>query len=158
MVTLPRLTIPAAASALFLLTACSGTTTTGGLDTSKIEESLAAETGESISLRCPAEIPFQAGLVSICPATADGANALVTITQIDDKGNVDLSVGTTLNVDTLPALIESEFGVPVEVDCPPDIPLEAGLVVECLVYDEESEGIVTVTQTDNLGNITWSLG
>jgi hypothetical protein len=159
MVTLLRLAIPFAASTLLFLTACSVTATTGGLDTAKIQDSLAGETGESIALRCPAEIPFQAGLVSICPATADGANAVVTITQIDDKGNVDLSIGTTLNVERdLTPLIEAELGILVEIDCPPDIPLESGLVVECLVYDEESETIVTVTQTDDLGNVDWSLG
>jgi len=157
MLPLLRFAIPAVASTSLLLTGCSVTVTGGGLDTAKIQDALAAETGESITLRCPAEIPFQAGLVTTCPATADGANALVTITQLDDKGDVDLQLGTTLNVETLPALIEAEIGIPVEVDCPPDIPLEAGLVVECLVYDEESETIVTVTQKDNLGSISWTL-
>lgn len=157
MLILLRLAIPAVASTSLLLTGCSVTATSGGLDTSKIQESLSADTGESITLRCPGEIPFQAGLVTTCPATVDGENAIVTITQLDDKGNVDLTLGTTLNLDTLPAVIEAEIGIPVEVDCPPDVPLEAGLVVECLVYDEESETIVTVTQKDDLGNISWTL-
>lgn len=157
MLPLLRLAIPAAASTAVLLTGCSVTVTDGGLDTAKIQDALAAETGESITLRCPAEIPFQAGLVTTCPATADGANALVTITQLDDKGDVDLQLGTTLKLDTLPALIEAEIGIPVEVDCPSDVPLESGLTVECLAYDGEAEAIVTVTQKDNLGNISWAL-
>jgi len=150
--------IATAAAAGLLLVGCSVTSTSSGISNAAIEEGLAAETGESVTVRCPEEIPLQSGLVSRCPATIDGANAVVVITQVDDSGKVDWSVARTVSVDGLPLMLESEIGVPVQVECPADIPLEEGLVVECLVSDGESEGIVFVTQTDNLGNISWTFG
>ncbi len=140
----------------FLMTACTVTATSDGIDPQKVEASILESTGETVTLQCPGEIPYQAGLVTTCAATADGANAIVVITQIDDQGNVDWSLGTTLKTDAVRPLIEAELGVPVELECPEAVPLEKGLEIECYVSDGETEGIVLVTQTDNLGNISWT--
>lgn len=154
------LTICAATTAAALvLTGCTVTVTSDGINLEKAVEALQVQTGASVTLQCPEEdIPFEAGLVTVCPATLDGANARVEITQLDDQGNVDLFIGIALNTDALQSEVEAEIGVPVEVQCPEDIPLEEGLVVECLVTAAgvESEGIILVTQKDNLGNVSWT--
>jgi hypothetical protein len=144
------------AVAVVLMTGCTVTVTSDGIDPAKVEASILDNTGETVKLQCPGEIPYQAGLVTTCPATADGANAIVVITQIDDKGDIDWSLGKTLKTDALPAVIEAELGVPVEIDCPEEVPLEKGLTIECYVSDGESEGTLLVTQKDNLGTIEWN--
>jgi len=153
------LAMSATAVAALVLTGCTVTTSSDEIDPDKVLKSLQDELpGSVITLQCPESIPFEAGLVTVCPATLDGANAVVTITQVNDEGLADFAIGKFLNVDALPSLVEAEVGVPVEVQCPADVPLEAGLVVECLVYDGESEGVVLVTQKDNIGNISWTFG
>jgi len=120
-----------------------------------VEAEIDAAAG-SVTIQCPEDVPYEAGLVTVCAATIDGANARVAVTQVDDQGGASFSVGRTLGVDALPSMIEAEIGVPVEVQCPADIPLEEGLVVECLVSDGEYEGILVVTQIDDVGNLEWS--
>jgi hypothetical protein len=120
-----------------------------------VEAEIEAAAG-SVTIQCPEDVPYEAGLVTVCAATIDGANARVAVTQVDDQGGASFVLDRTLSVDALPSMIEAEIGVPVEVQCPADIPLEEGLVVECLVSDGADEGVLVVTQTDNVGNLDWS--
>jgi hypothetical protein len=125
------------------------------IDEDVVRSSMEVELGVPVELMCPADIPIQEGLVVDCGATVDGANARVEITQRDNLSNLDWKWSNTLDVDVLPSAIEAEIGVPVEVVCPEDIPLEEGLVVECLLTDGKTERVLVVTQKDNLGAINW---
>jgi hypothetical protein len=151
------ITICAAAAAIVMMLAgCTMTVTSDGIDPEEVVEALEAQTGESVTLQCPDDIPFEAGLVTVCPATLDGANAILTITQVNDEGLADFVIGKFLNVDAMPSVIEAEIGVPVEVMCPGDVPLEAGLVTECPATLGEANAVVVLTQKDNLGNLSWT--
>jgi hypothetical protein len=65
-----------------------------------------------------------------------------------------------LDFDTaaLAAEIADAVGKPVTVDCPGDIPLQKGLVTECLVMDGTYTNKLTLTQDDDQGNVTWLIG
>jgi len=156
-----RFAAPATVAAGLLLTACSVSTSPSSLDVKKVEGVLSEQVSETVTVQCSGEIPVQKGLVTECAAKQGDANAVVVITQIDDQGNVDLTIGRYLNqeklLNFLYTSIERELGVPVEIECPADIPLEAGLETECWISDGELEGTLYVTQKDNMGAVSWEL-
>lgn len=78
-------------------------------------------------------------------------------------GTPDASTGTDelLLAFDGPALAEeigSTIGKTVTVDCPAEIPLQQGLVTDCTVTDGIYTNALTITQTDDQGNITWRIG
>lgn len=144
------------------LTACGSSASS--LDMTKVAEVVKSQTGASeVSVDCPPDIPIQAGLVTECEATIDGETNRLEITQKDDLGNVAIywASASLLNgpefEEKLAANVADTWGGPVTVECPQDTPLEAGLVTECIVYDEEYEAVLLVTQKDALGNVSWKI-
>lgn len=145
------------------LAACGGSSTSS-LDMTKLTEGVKSDTGASeVRVDCPPDIPIQAGLVTECEATIDGLTNRLVITQKDDLGNVDVrwEAADLLNGPDFEAkladLIADTWGGPVTVECPQDTPLQAGLVTECIAYDEEYETALLITQNDALGNVSWEL-
>jgi hypothetical protein len=69
----------------------------------------------------------------------------------------------TIDTASLEENIRSELtaqaGVtPTDVSCPDDVPVEAGATFECTVTAEDgSTATVTVTQTDDEGNLDWEV-
>lgn len=145
------------------LAACGGSSVTS-LDMTKLTEVVKSESGASeVRLDCPPDIPIQAGLVTECEATIDGQVNRLELTQKDDLGNVNIKVAALDAVNGpdfeagLAASIADAWGGPVTVECPQDTPLQAGLVIECVAYDEEYEAVLLVTQKDAMGNTSWEL-
>lgn len=145
------------------LSACGGSSASS-LDMTKLTEVVKSDTGASeVSVDCPPDIPIQAGLVTECEATIDGKTNVLVITQKDDLGNVNVrwEASDLLNgpdfEEKLAAAVADTWGGPVTVECPQDTPLEAGLVTECIAYDEEYEAVLLITQKDALGNVDWEL-
>jgi hypothetical protein len=64
---------------------------------------------------------------------------------------------STLNTDNLAPAIEEVVGVPVTVECPEDIPIQQGLVTDCMVSDGTQTKGLRVTQTDDQGNVDWEI-
>lgn len=145
------------------LAACGGSSA-GSLDMTKVSEVVKSETGAGeVRVDCPPDIPVQSGLVTACEATIDGKVNRLEITQKDDLGNVSLrwEASDLLNGPDFEAklagAVADAWGGPVTVECPQDTPLEAGLVTECIAYDEEYEAVLLITQKDALGNVDWEL-
>lgn len=63
----------------------------------------------------------------------------------------------SLATDGLSASVEEVVGIPVTVTCPPDIPIKAGLVTECVVSDGAQSKVLVVTQTDDQGTTSWEI-
>jgi hypothetical protein len=48
--------------------------------------------------------------------------------------------------------------VPLSVDCPDDVPVEADATFECpAVAEDGSQATITVTQEDDQGNLSWEV-
>ena len=67
------------------------------LDTSNLETTLASQMQDelnltSVEVSCPDSLKVQAGTSFTCTATAPDSTFEVTVTQIDDKGNVQWKV------------------------------------------------------------------
>ncbi|MEK9664381.1 MAG: DUF4333 domain-containing protein [Candidatus Nanopelagicales bacterium] len=145
------------------LAACGGSSASS-LDMTKLTELVKSETGASeVRVECPPDIPIQAGLVTECEATIDGVDSRLEITQKDDLGNVRVNWAASgvLNGPDfeakMAAAVADAWGGPVTVECPQDTPLQAGLVTECIAYDEEYEAVLLITQKDGVGNVDWEL-
>lgn len=76
---------------------------------------------------------------------------------------VALACSATLDTDSLAQQIltgiEDQAGVDItSVECPDDVPVEAGATFECSVTAADgTSGTVTVTQSDDQGNVTWEV-
>jgi len=69
------------------------------------------------------------------------------------------SPGAAPRLDTsgLAASVQEVVGMPVTVTCPDDIPIQAGLVSECVVSDGQISKVLVVTQTDDQGKWDWQI-
>ena len=90
---------------------------------------------------------FLAVIVSVMVAGCDGT---LTVTRFLDMDRLET---------TLTEGLEEQTGVVIEsVECPNDVPLEAGNEFECTATDDQGNiGTIIVTQDDDEGNITWRL-
>lgn len=86
-----------------------------------------------------------------------GCSASVSIGTPDSSSAAAVDM---LQIDE-PALAEeigSKVSKTVTVDCPTDVPIQKDLVTECTVTDGTYTNALTITQTDNQGNVTWLIG
>ncbi len=74
-------------------------------------------------VRCPAEIPAQAGGTFACTATVDGQPVTYDVRQDDDQGHLTINYDRLLKVADVESVIAQQVGkdvdVAVTVDCPP---------------------------------------
>jgi len=94
-------------------------------------------------------IPHSFGLL-ILAVILFGCGGSLTVTSFLDVERLERT-----NADGITA----QTGTNVEsVACPDEVAMEAGNVFECTVTDESGNtAIVTVTQDDDVGNMTWEL-
>lgn len=99
--TVARIAALACAPAILLVPGCSFSTGGDTLDSDKLEREIAKGIKEQLSIdatvTCPDDVKLTAGDVFECEASSSGSTATVTVTQRDDKGNVDwkLNAGTS---------------------------------------------------------------
>ena len=157
-----RLIAPAAlAVAALALAGCSSSIDVADLET-KVQDGLAEQVGGTWTVECPDSMEVQAGLTTNCAATSDtGETIQVDITQDDDQGNVTWEVPSTgLDVDKLESTIAADISAQVggewTVECPDDIPQEAGLTANCNASSADGQSVmINITQTDDQGNVDW---
>lgn len=83
---------------LLALPGCSFSTGSDKLDTDKLEREVVKGIKEQLNIdatvTCPDDVKVKAGDVFECQAkSSDGTTGTVTVTQKDDKGNVDWKLG-----------------------------------------------------------------
>ena len=153
------------------LAGCGGSVTvTNYLDVGRLEGTVAdgitEQTGTGIqSVDCPDEVAMEVGNVFECSVTDEhGKTGAVQITQGDDGGiRWKLAGGISINIvrleETIGAGLADQLGVAIaSVECPDDMVLGTGNDFECTATAQEGDtGVVTVTQHDDAGNITWKL-
>lgn len=158
-----RLLIPTvlAAASVLVLAGCSSSIDVADLET-QVQDGLAEQLGGTWTVECPDSMEIQAGLTTNCMATSDTGESIdVNITQDDDQGNVTWEVPSTgLDVDGLESSVAAELSAQVggewTVQCPDDIPFEAGLTANCSATSADGQStMINVTQTDDQGNVTW---
>lgn len=148
----------------------SSLTVTNYLDVERFEGTVAdgitEQTGTGIqSVDCPDEVAMEAGNVFECSVTDEhGKTGAVQVTQGEDGDTRwKLAGGISINIARLEESIgeglAAQLGATIaSVECPDDIVMETGNDFECSVTDDEGgTGVVTVTQHDDAGNITWKL-
>jgi len=158
-----RLILPAtiALSAALLVSGCSSGPTVDTIEQA-VQEGLAEQLGGAWTVTCPDSMEVQAGLTANCSATSDGGETVeVNITQNDDQGNISWEVPSdNLDVANLEDLVATQLAEQVggewTVTCPEDVPLEQGLTTDCEATSADGQsGTITVTQTDDQGNVSW---
>lgn len=89
-------------------------------------------------------------LALILTVVMGGCGGTLTVTRYIDVDRLETTLTDGLTEQT-GAAIES-------VECPDEIAMEAGDEFECTATDDQGNtGVVTVTQDDDQGNITWKL-
>ena len=149
------------AAGVLLLTGCSSSIDVASLETT-VQDGLAEQVGGTWTVECPDSMEVQAGLSTNCMATRDDGQTLdVAITQDDDQGNVTWKVDNP-ELDSakaeasIAADIAAQVGGEWTVECPDDIPLEAGLTANCEATSTDGQAVmINITQTDDQGNIDW---
>ncbi|MGH2428134.1 MAG: DUF4333 domain-containing protein [Candidatus Limnocylindria bacterium] len=153
------------------LVGCGGSlTVTRYLDVERLEGTVAdgitEQTGTAIqSVDCPDEVAMEAGNDFECAVTDEhGQTGTVQITQGEDGDTRwQLAGGISINVTRLEEVISDGITaqlstVIASVECPDDVVMQAGNEFECTATDEQGNtGVVTVTQDDDAGNLTWKL-
>lgn len=83
----------------------------------------------------------------------------VVLTGCDGSLTVTRSIDVDRLETTLTDGLTEQFGATIQsVECPDEIAMEAGDEFECTATDDQGNtGVVTVTQDDDEGNITWKL-
>jgi hypothetical protein len=80
--------------------------------------------------------------------------AMVALLSAMNRSNLDTSAAAA----QISARLTSQFNMPISVQCPSHVPLEAGGVFECTASDQQGhQRTVRVTQTDDQGNIRFEL-
>ncbi|MGQ0609404.1 MAG: DUF4333 domain-containing protein [Chloroflexota bacterium] len=93
---------------------------------------------------------FPALIFTIAAVALAGCGGSLTVTRYIDVDRLESTLADGLTEQT-GATIES-------VECPEEIAMEAGNEFECTATDDQGNtGIVTVTQDDDQGSITWKL-
>jgi hypothetical protein len=146
---------------ILLLTGCSS-----ALDGAKLQDEissgLATQVGGEWTVTCPESEPLKTGATFTCTATdADGAAQTINVTQTDDQGNVTWELpASDLDLETLKSGVTAELTKQVggewTLTCPESVPIENGGTFTCTAT--EAGGTtqdITVTQTDDQGNVTW---
>lgn len=153
------------------LVGCGGSlTVTRYLDVERFEGTVAdgitEQTGTGIqSVDCPDEVAMEAGNDFECAVTDEhGKTGAVQITQGEDGDTRwKLAGGISINITRIEEVISEDLATQVgvaivSVECPDDVVMEAGNDFECTATDEQGNtGVVTVTQDDDEGNISWKL-
>lgn len=86
-----------------------------------------------------------------------GCSATVSVGSPDSSSS---AAADMLQIDA-PALakdIGAKVGKTVTIDCPTDVPIQKGLATECTVTDGTYTNALTVTQSDDQGNVKWRIG
>jgi Domain of unknown function (DUF4333) len=89
-------------------------------------------------------------LALVVTAALAGCDGNFTVTRFLDVDRLET---------TLTEGLEEQTGVAIEsVECPEEVPMEAGNEFECIATDDQGNtGTIIVTQDDDEGNITWVL-
>jgi hypothetical protein len=141
------------------------------LDTQQVQTEIVRVTESAVgvaptNVQCPAGIPVKAGTATACTAQLDGQPVNFTVTQRDDKGNLQIDSDGFINVPvmvtTLQQLVEEQLGVPVNATCGTGnekvILAAPGDVIGCTVaatQDPTSTLDFAATVTDARGNVTF---
>jgi hypothetical protein len=153
------------------LVGCGGSlTVTNYLDVERFEgriaDGITEQTGTGIqSVECPDEVAMEAGNDFECSVTDEhGKTGAVRVTQGEDGDTRwKLAGGISINItrleETLGDGLAAQLGVAIaSVECPDEVVIKAGNDFECTAIDGQGDtGVVTVTQDDDEGNITWKL-
>ena len=94
--------------------------------------------------------PWQLLAVVVVTVALAGCDGEFTVTRFLDVDRLET---------TLTDGLEEQTGVVIEsVECPNEVPMEAGNEFECTATDDQGNtGTIIVTQDDDEGNITWRL-
>ncbi len=80
--------------------------------------------------------------------------AMFALISAMNKSNLDTSAAAA----QISAQLTAQFNMPISVQCPSHVPLQSGGVFECTASDSKgNQRVVRVTQTDDQGNIKFSL-
>ncbi|HVS62648.1 MAG TPA: DUF4333 domain-containing protein [Thermoanaerobaculia bacterium] len=122
---------------------------------------------EVTSVECPEGVMIEAGNTFECTAQAEGGGVLqVEIEQEDDEGNVTWKVVAMegiLDLELLVGQIQSGLAEQAQMEASVDCggrfrAAEAGDAFQCAVTDAAgNEGTITVTVTDDQGNVSWAV-
>jgi hypothetical protein len=140
------------------------------VDTGKVEDLIrdgAANKRLIRSVECPDEVKAEKGATFECTLRIrDGSEEKVTIRQIDGEGTVRVAGDRQTRLGRSPRetrikavnaerLIQSNSQKPLDsIRCPEGVRLSRGASFDCRVTGADgSRGIVTIVQTDDLGNI-----
>lgn len=147
----------------------------GGLDMADVEDQIAEgiqeQLGIAVTVDCPDGVDQEQGNDFTCTAVDDeGDEATVSVTQIDDEGNLewDVEAAGLLGEDALlddvalesqiAAWFEQQAEILVVVDCPDSIGQQQGNDFTCTATDQAGDSVdVAVTQEDDLGNVSWEV-
>ncbi|MCH9814843.1 MAG: DUF4333 domain-containing protein [Actinomycetia bacterium] len=164
-----------AMAAALALSACSVSVGSTNLDVDKAESEIASgiqeQTGLTVTVSCPDDVPIQAGGTFGCDVTdSSGGNGTVIVTQRDDEGNItwELERGGTLptgsQLDTtkveeeITSGLAEQSNIDAVVTCPTNVAIEANTSFNCTATDNNGDSAdVKVTMTDDKGNITWEV-
>nr|WP_275585921.1 DUF4333 domain-containing protein [Geodermatophilus sabuli] len=143
------------------------------LDTARAETEIVRLTEEQVGLaasdvRCPEDVPLEAGTTTTCTATLDGQPASFTVEQTDGEGNVqitsDNSFVAVADVEAeLAAQVGEEAGVEATATCDAggrsvlvDI---AGTPIPCTVANAEdaTDSIDVSATVDEAGQVGYEL-
>jgi hypothetical protein len=80
--------------------------------------------------------------------------AMLALVTAMNKSNLDTGAAAA----QISAQLTAQFKIPISVQCPSHVPLQSGGVFECTASDAQgNQRVVRVTQTDDQGNIKFSL-
>ena len=80
--------------------------------------------------------------------------AMFALISAMNRSNLDTSAAAA----QISSQLTAQFNMPISVQCPSHVPLQSGGVFECTASDTKgNQRVVRVTQTDDQGNIKFSL-
>jgi hypothetical protein len=127
-----------------------------------VATNLEKETGLKPAVTCPEKVKIKTGDTFVCTAKFPAAEATVTISQDDDKGNVTIkSINGILIVSKLEAQIADQVGkqvgAQVTAECGEGVqPAVAGSKIMCEVKDANGGGAKVETLVkDTAGNVSF---
>lgn len=156
-----------ACASMVVLSACSFSASTGGLDYDKLEKAITDELnttfepiGQTVSdVNCPEQRDDpKKGARFLCMATLGGEDIRVQVDVTDDEYNVkfetlDRVYGTESINQTLADSVSTQVGFPAEVDCgsEPVKVVPDGQTFDCTLTDDQGgTGTLRVTANDDL--------
>jgi hypothetical protein len=136
------------------------------LDPKKAEQFVSTQVQQQTGARvqtvsCPSHLTAEQGATFDCTVTgADGTSGKATLTQIDDKGNIRVEAPFLHPADIEQSLnsgISKQIGGQVQIVCPDIVTAQKGGEFECEASSGSEKATVSVTQTDDQGNVDYKI-